>query len=844
MTKKYDASSIQVLEGLDAVKKRPGMYIGDVSSSLGLHNMLNEVLDNAVDECIAGYAKNISISLNSDGSASVEDDGRGIPVDVYEGEGVSAAEVIMTKLHAGGKFDSDAYKMSGGLHGVGVSVVNALSEWLLLTVWRDNEYEILFEEGRTVSPLKVNATNVKKCGTRVTFLPSRGVFAVVEFDYNYIEQRIRELAFLNPSASFIIRDYRKDEPFEKTFCFAGGVKEFVAYLDRAKNKLHDIIDIQGQSDDVIVNVSLAWNDGYAENVMCFTNNIRQRDGGTHLAGFRSAITRAVTAYVNTVKHKKYEKLEVSPDDIREGLTAVLSIKVHEPIFSSQTKEKLASGNVKSAVEQVVFSNIERWFEQNPNSAKAIANKILDSAIAREAARKARDLSRKKPGFEISVLAGRLASCQEKDPSLCELFIVEGESAGGSAKQGRDRATQAVLPLRGKVLNVERARIDKVLSHSEIGTLVSALGTGIGRDILDVSKLRYHKIILMTDADVDGAHIRTLLITFFFRYMYSIIEEGHLYIAEPPLYKVRKGQSEKYIKDERELKVFLMSIVSDDVFAILKGEVSRGYILERLEAISSFSEYINHRENVLYKRLAEICIFTDDFLNEDHEMSSADFNISVAQKIVKLWPHGWGLLKDTGKVQVQKSENTRESDAADESGEEHEKVESFFSDSVSEGTKTVINWSISEESKKIKFSLEEENSTSVCEIDFAALKKDIKSSTIRSVLEFYSAINFKISNTLTIKGNTIKFILPSALFSYLLDTARKGMYIQRFKGLGEMNPEQLWETTLDPKNRILKRITVDDFVQADQTFSMLMGDVVGPRREFIEQDALNVKELDV
>ncbi|WPX97847.1 DNA topoisomerase (ATP-hydrolyzing) subunit B [Candidatus Fokinia crypta] len=840
MTKKYDASSIQVLEGLDAVKKRPGMYIGDVSSSLGLHNMLNEVLDNAVDECIAGYAKNISISLNSDGSASVEDDGRGVPVDMHEEEGISAAEVIMTKLHAGGKFDSDAYKMSGGLHGVGVSVVNALSEWLLLTVWRDdNEYELLFKEGRTVNALKINATGAGKRGTKVTFLPSREIFAVVEFDCNHIEQRVRELAFLNPGASFTVKDYRKEEPLERTFCFAGGVKEFVAYLDRAKNKLHDVIDVHGQSDDVIVNVGLAWNDGYAENVMCFTNNIRQRDGGTHLAGFRSAITRAVTAYVNTIKNKKYEKLEVSPDDIREGLTAILSIKVHEPIFSSQTKEKLASGNVKGAVEHVVFSYIERWFEQNPNSAKAIANKILDSAIAREAARKARDLSRKKPGFEMSVLAGRLASCQEKNPSLCELFIVEGESAGGSAKQGRDRAIQAVLPLRGKVLNVERARIDKVLSHSEIGTLVSALGTGIGRDILDVSKLRYHKIILMTDADVDGAHIRTLLITFFFRYMYPIIEEGHLYIAEPPLYKVRKGQSDRYIKDERELKVFLMSIVSDDIFATLKGEVSREYIWERLESLSSFSEYINNRENVLYKRLAEICIFTDGFLDEESE----DFNISVAQKIVKLWNQGWGIIKSTGAGQIQKSGNTKDSDISEES-EEVEKVENFLSDGASEGTKTAISWAISEESKKVKFLLEEENRTAACEMDFVALKKDMKNSTIRHVLEFYSAVNFKIGGTFTIRGSAIRFLLPSSLFSCLLDIARKGMYIQRFKGLGEMNPEQLWETTLDPKNRILKRITVDDFIQADQTFSMLMGDVVGPRREFIEQDALNVKELDV
>ena len=773
------------------------MYIGDVGSIQGIHNMLAEAIDNAVDEGLAGHCKKIIITINLDGSASVSDDGRGIPIDIHHEEGISAAEVIMTQLHAGGKFDNEAYKVSGGLHGVGISVVNALSSWLELHIWRnDREYFMRFEDGATVQSLvDVGPADGKK-GTTVTFLPSAEVFAILEYDYDMIENRIRELAFLNSGIDISVVDLRQGGRTSE-FCFDGGIIAFAKHLDRSKKSLHPTIHMHGIEDDVEVDLAMQWNDSYSENVQCFTNNIRQRDGGTHLAGFRAAITRSINNYA--AEHFKKNKVTIQPEDIREGLTAVLSIKVPDPKFSSQTKDKLVSTEVKNIVETVVINSFMRWLEEKPAEAKSILQRIVESAIARDAARKARDLSRKKGGLEISTLPGKLANCQEKDPAKCELILVEGDSAGGSAKQGRDRRTQAILPLKGKILNVERARFDRVLGSAEVGTLISALGTGIGENDFDLQKLKYHKVIIMTDADVDGAHIRTLLMTFFYRYMPELIDAGHLYIAQPPLYKVRKGQVDTYLKDGPALQEYLLSSIKDN-FKISK--LADGVGVDKMhgdanifDTFSLLHEFINTHQQSARREVLECMILSPSFLeykqNHDRE--------ALAQEILN-------------RVVV----------AAEEEGGEWTWTTSANEDSIDLmhiANGVTVNHHLNPLSVYSRMSDE-----------------------LRNIIKKHADI---LGQTLSLQINneTYNCNLPSQIASAAFDHTKKGVYIQRFKGLGEMNPDQLWDTTLDPANRSLRQLSVQDSRVAEEVFSMLMGDVVEPRREFIQKNALKVDNLD-
>jgi DNA gyrase subunit B len=804
----YDSSKIKVLKGLDAVRKRPGMYIGDTDDGSGLHHMVYEVVDNAIDESLAGFCDKVIVCLNLDGSVSVEDNGRGIPVDIHKEEGVSAAEVIMTQLHAGGKFDQNSYKVSGGLHGVGVSVVNALSDILDLTIFRDGkEHFMRFRVGVAEAPLKVvgdaplDANGNPKRGTKVTFHASPSIFKVVEYDYKVLERRLKELAFLNSSVTIELIDKRHVPEVINTMAYTGGLKEYISYLDRTKSPLHkDVIYFKGQKDNVYVEVAMQWNDGYHENTLCFTNNIPQKDGGTHLAGFRSALTRTINQYMANYAAAKKTKVDTSGDDAREGLTCIISVKVPDPKFSSQTKDKLVSSEVRPGVESIVNEKLGMWFEENPQENKIIFNKIIEAATAREAARKARELTRKKTSLDPTNLPGKLANCSERDPAVCELFLVEGDSAGGSAKQGRNRKNQAVLPLRGKILNVEKARFDKVLSSAEIGTLITALGTGIGREEFDIEKCRYHKIIIMTDADVDGSHIRTLLLTFFYRQMPQLIEKGYIYVAQPPLYKTKRGNSEVYHKTQESLDDFLLRNVVEEG-AVLKFENGEQIAKNHLMSIMEVSRKV--------KKMVED-LSTSQIKPEilDAMFVSGCFNTSILQDAT--------LSSELSEKLLEKL-NSYES--------EFEKL-----------------WEVKLENSKLYISKKVRGV-----LESYTLDESIFNSTEAQHLNnLYKDIGNTFSNKalLNIKDNETPIFGPLSLIKTMLDYTKKGMYLQRYKGLGEMNPEQLWETTLDPNSRTLIQITAEDLEQADEIFSTLMGDVVEPRRDFIQQNALNVKNLDI
>ncbi|MDE2578636.1 MAG: DNA topoisomerase (ATP-hydrolyzing) subunit B [Hyphomicrobiales bacterium] len=800
----YGADSIKVLRGLDAVRKRPGMYIGDTDDGSGLHHMVYEVVDNAIDEALAGHATLVTVTLNADGSCSVTDNGRGIPTDEHSEEKVSAAEVIMTQLHAGGKFDQNAYKVSGGLHGVGVSVVNALSIWLKLRIWRDGkEHLIEFAHGDAVAPLKVVGAaplvdGKPKRGTEVTFLPSPQTFSMVEFDYATIEHRLRELAFLNSGVRIVLTDARSAEPRREELYYEGGLEAFVRYLDRAKHPLiQKPILMRGERDGITVEVALWWNDSYHENVLAFTNNIPQRDGGTHLAGFRAALTRQVTGYADSSGLTKREKVDLTGDDCREGLTCVLSVKVPDPKFSSQTKDKLVSSEVRPVVEGVVNEGLGQWLEENPSEAKTLVGKVVEAAAAREAARKARELTRRKGALDVANLPGKLADCQERDPAKAEIFIVEGDSAGGTAKQGRNREFQAVLPLRGKILNVERARFDKMLSSEQIGTLITALGTGIGRDEFNPDKLRYHKIIIMTDADVDGAHIRTLILTFFYRQMPELIERGHLYIAQAPLYKVTKGKSSQYLKDERALEDYLIDSVLDG--ASLRtgaGEIRAGADLRAvLEDARAFRRFVMGLHSRYDRATVEQAAMAGALRPVPDDAPAAQ---AIADAVA-----------------------ARLDSIADE---------------------TERGWQGSVEAGGYVFRRTLRGVAQAHGLDAALLA----SSEARKLDERASALRdiFTRPATLLRKGEEYPIAGPIPLYDATYEQGRKGLTIQRYKGLGEMNHEQLWETTLDRNARSLLQVKVKEGDEADDIFVKLMGDIVEPRREFIQDNALNVANLDV
>jgi DNA gyrase subunit B len=797
----YGAESIKVLKGLDAVRKRPGMYIGDTDDGSGLHHMVYEVVDNAIDEALAGYCDRVLVTLNADGSATVEDNGRGIPTEIHTGEGVSAAEVIMTQLHAGGKFDQNSYKVSGGLHGVGVSVVNALSARLDLTIWRGGrEHAMTFEHGVPQAPLQVVGEAPGRSGTKVTFLPSSETFTKTEFDYKTLEHRLRELAFLNSGVRILLEDLRGVEPLREELLYEGGLEAFVRYLDRARHPLIDApITLKAERDGITVESALWWNDGYHESVLCFTNNIPQRDGGTHLAGFRAALTRTVNTYAAESGIAKKEKVQLTGDDAREGLTCVLSVKVPDPKFSSQTKDKLVSSEVRPVVESVMTEALGAWFEEHPAEAKAIVQKIAEAAAAREAARKARELTRRKGALDMASLPGKLADCQERDPAKSELFLVEGDSAGGSAKQGRDRGFQAVLPLRGKILNVERARFDKMLSSQEIGTLITALGTGIGRDDFDIGKLRYHKVIIMTDADVDGAHIRTLLLTFFYRQMPALIDGGYLYIAQPPLYKVKRGHSEQYLKDQRAFEDYLIQGGTDDaLLALGSGEEIAGadlrQIVEKARAAAGILDGLHSRYARFVVEQAAIAGALDPKALAD-QARAEDLAARIAARL----------------------------------------------DTLSEETERGWAGAVTDEGGLI-FTREVRGVKEAHTIDRALIASADARKLNRLTPHF--AETYATTATLRRKGVETPVHGPVSLLDAVYEAGRKGISMQRYKGLGEMNPEQLWETTLDMTVRTLLQVKISELDEADEIFSKLMGDVVEPRREFIQENALAVANLDV
>lgn len=793
----YGADSIKVLKGLEAVRKRPGMYIGDTDDGSGLHHMVYEVVDNAIDEALAGHCDKVEVIINADGSCTVVDNGRGIPTDIHEGEGRSAAEVIMTELHAGGKFDQNSYKVSGGLHGVGVSVVNALSDWLLLTIWRGGkEHKVRFVKGEAEAPLKVvgDAPAGKK-GTSVTFIASKEIFNnVLDFDFKTLEHRLRELAFLNSGVRIQLTDMRGDEPVFVEFFFEGGTSAYVQYLDRSKVAVHPAIAVSGEKDGISVDIAMQWNDSYHENMLCFTNNIRQRDGGTHLVGYRAALTRVINTYATESGIAKKEKIALSGEDAREGLTCVLSVKVPDPKFSSQTKDKLVSSEVRPVVESIVGDKLGQWFEEHPAEAKTIVGKVYEAAIAREAARKARDLTRRKGALDMASLPGKLADCQERDPAKSELFIVEGDSAGGSAKQGRSRSTQAILPLKGKILNVERARFDKMLSSAEIGTLITAIGTGIGTEEFNADKTRYHKIIIMTDADVDGSHIRTLLLTFFYRQMPQLIERGYLYIAQPPLYKVKRGSHETYLKDDAALTAYLTSSALDETTLRLHdGKVLSGEPLAQLvKEAAEYSAWIKALTRRVPTSVIEAAALVDLFdMDVTEDVALAKIPV-FADKMSSLTNSKWKCtLNEAGFVVSRTLRGVEERYLLDE---------------------------------KLCMSRE---------------ARELHAHAAQIKAQYAHPVTFCRKG-----GSEITVSTPSALYDAVIELGRKGAVINRFKGLGEMNPEQLWDTTLNPETRTLLKVEVKHAEDAEEVFSTLMGDIVEPRRDFIISNALKVANLDV
>jgi DNA gyrase subunit B len=796
----YGASSIKVLKGLEAVRKRPGMYIGDTDDGTGLHHMVYEVVDNAIDEALAGHCDTVSVALNADGSVTVCDNGRGIPTEMHPEEGISAAQVIMTQLHAGGKFDQNSYKVSGGLHGVGISVVNALSDWLDLTIYRDGkEHTMRFIHGDASEDLAMVGDS-DQTGTKVTFHPSSGTFTMTEFNFETLEHRLRELAFLNSGVAIVLEDLRGAEPKRVDLSFEGGLEAFAEYLDRNKTNLIDKpITLQSEQDGMSVELALWWNDSYHETVLCFTNNIPQRDGGTHLAGFRGALTRTVNNYANQSGIAKKEKVSMTGDDCREGLTAVLSVKVPDPKFSSQTKDKLVSSEVRPVVESVVNEVLNSWFEEHPIEARLIMQKVVEAAAAREAARKARELTRRKGALDISSLPGKLADCQTRDPASSELFIVEGDSAGGSAKQARNRFNQAVLPLRGKILNVERARFDKMLSSAEIGTLITALGTGIGREDFNIEKLRYHKIIIMTDADVDGAHIRTLLLTFFYRQMPEVIDGGYLYIAQPPLYKIRRQSSETYLKDEAKLEEYLIETgIGEVALTLASGEQRVGADLAELlhqarKMRSILAALPSRYPKFIIEQTAIAGALTPEILSKsDLAEQSSQYIASRLNRMLDEVERGWeGRPSGDGGLTFNR---------------------------VLRGVREEVN------------------------ID-GPLIASADARRLDQMAPDLQAVYLEPAQ-LTLKDKTIQVGSPTQLLEAVLAQGRQGVSLQRYKGLGEMNPDQLWQTTLDENVRSLLQVRVQDVAESNGLFEQLMGDVVEPRREFIQTNALAVANLDI